>query len=163
MVELISFIFPAVLFAAMVTDLRRFEIPNQLSLVLALSYPLAALAAGQTAAQLAVHAAVAAGALLVGMVLYFARVFGGGDAKLIAAAALWTGPTLTIEFLLLTAVFGGITALALLLFWRLPLPALVANVAGLQRLHQARNQVPYALAIAAGGFAVYARLPILSP
>lgn len=162
MVDLISLVFPAVMIAAMVTDLRRFEIPNTLPVVLTLSYPIAAIAGGQDVPALLWHVALAAAVLIGGMVLYFMRVFGGGDAKLIAAAALWTGPAATAEFLLLTAVCGGIVALLLMLFWRIRLPAFAANMPSLQRLHNARHQVPYALGIGAGGLAVYGHLPILA-
>ena len=161
--ELASLIFPIVLVAAMVTDLRRFEIPNVLPIVLACAYPVAAALAGHDLNQMLWHGAVGGCALLVGMIMFFLRVFGGGDAKLIAAVALWTGPSLVVDFTLFTAVFGGAIALVLLLFWRLPLPSALAGVPALRRLHTARNQVPYALAIGASGLLVYTNLPLFGP
>jgi len=44
--SLIGLIFPLVMLAAMISDARRFEIPNSLPLLLLLAYPPAALAAG---------------------------------------------------------------------------------------------------------------------
>lgn len=161
-IEFASLVFPVVLIAAMVTDLRRFEIPNVLPILLIGAYPVAAVLAGHDLTLMLWHGAVALCALLVGMMMFFLRVFGGGDAKLIAAAALWTGPDMTVEFTLYTAIIGGLIALALMVFWRLPLPALLAGIPSVQRLHAARNQVPYGLAIGASGLLVYPNLALFT-
>ena len=54
-------------------------------------------------------------------------VMGGGDGKLIAAAVLWTGPETIMPFLLLVALMGGVLALIILLYRRLPLASTFAG------------------------------------
>jgi prepilin peptidase CpaA len=57
---------------------------------------------------------VLAGLILfvAGYVLFAAGLFGGGDAKLMAAAGLWFGTSQTMPFLIMTALAGGAIALA---------------------------------------------------
>jgi prepilin peptidase CpaA len=95
---------------------------------------------------------------LAGIGLFAARALGGGDVKLLAAAALWAGPDHFTLFLLTTALAGGVLAMAALLWRRFaPLLALWRQIAGLDVL-AARPVLPYGVAIAAGGVAVALRL-----
>jgi prepilin peptidase CpaA len=52
---------------------------------------------------------------LVGALLYSRRLVGGGDVKLLAAAALWAGAAQLPSLLLLTGICGGVLSLLLLL------------------------------------------------
>jgi prepilin peptidase CpaA len=94
-------------------DFRRFMIPNWLSLGLCALWPLSLLAAPS--------AAGAVGDLACGLIVFaigallFARGYiGGGDVKLLAAAALWAGPALLPSLLIVTGLLGGVLALILL-------------------------------------------------
>src|SRR5579875_1130460 len=137
--------FAALMLAAAVEDFRRLVIPNRLILALIATWPLY-LATGALAPVAALAALGAVGALL------FARgLIGGGDVKLLCAAALWAGPAATPRLLVLTALFGGVLSLILLspLGARLSLagrallgPPDAADAAG------GRIAVPYGKAIA---------------
>lgn len=92
-------------------------------------------------------------ALLIGMVTLFAgfglfamRIIGGGDAKLLAVAALWAGPPAIAHLLILSGVFGGILAVGLLLV-RFVLSYL--PISRLPRVLMVREPIPYGVAIAA--------------
>jgi len=133
---MLSFVFPVVMMLAMVADFRTLEIPDRLSLALAAAYPLAALSAGSSWQQILWSFALEAMMLLAAIVMFTLRIMGGGDGKLLAATALWTGHEHLMAFLLLTALAGGILTIALLLYRRLPLASQLAGIAALRQLHE---------------------------
>jgi prepilin peptidase CpaA len=154
----VSLAFPALLLWAAASDLARFEIPNAIPLALVMAFAAYAVAAGLPAAEVAWNCAVGALALAVGAGLFFARVLGGGDAKLIAAVAIWTGASGLPRFLVAMALVGGVLALGLTLYRLVPAPAW----SWLRRLHARRGDAPYGVAIAGGGIAWYSAA-ILQP
>ena len=158
----IGFVFPAALLWAMASDLARFEIPNAVPLAIAAAFPAYGLLAGVGATDLLWHAATGFGALLVGAALFFGRAMGGGDAKLIAASALWIGPADLPRFLIATALIGGALALALVLFRLLPEPSWAAEGGWLRRLHARRREAPYAVAIGGAGLVWFAGSPLFA-
>jgi prepilin peptidase CpaA len=88
---------------------------------------------------------------LAGALLFARGYLGGGDVKLLSAAALWAGPAGLPTLLLLTAVFGG----ALALFLLLPLGGQLATSArlmlgqpALPAPHGLAMPIPYGVAIA---------------
>jgi prepilin peptidase CpaA len=115
-------IFAGLLVAAAVEDVRRLIIPNRYCLAIALLYPLYVFASPGSVDWIGGLAAGAA-LLAVGFVLFALRVTGGGDAKLLAATALWAGPALLPEFIFVTALAGGAVALAVIIYRRLTAPA----------------------------------------
>jgi prepilin peptidase CpaA len=162
LLALLSLIFPVVMVLAMVADFRTFEIPNSLPLALVLVYPLAAVSAGFSWQQILWACALGSLMLLVAMVMFALRVMGGGDGKLLAAASLWTGQEQIFEFLLITTLAGGVLTMALLLYRRLPLASHFTGIAVLRQLHAKKKDIPYAIAIGAGGLIVFPHLPILN-
>jgi prepilin peptidase CpaA len=150
--------FAGLLVWAAACDVATMEIPNRISVLAVGLYPLAAFLCGAGWASIGLHLAVGVGALLICWGLFNLGVFGGGDAKLIAAASVWTGPLLFVWFLLWTAVAGGALALsAIAARARFKpsdrLPAFVNRFLG-------ETGLPYAVAIAVGGLAVIADLPL---
>lgn len=142
------------------SDLATFEIPNWVSVVLCAAFVPAGLAAGWGGGVLLMHG-LAGGAMLgVGIALFAAGIVGGGDAKLLAATAVWSGWGLLPALLLLMALGGGVLALFLIAFRRWPLAGRLAGVAWVRRLHGEAG-VPYGLAIAAGGIILSLRLPVV--
>jgi prepilin peptidase CpaA len=158
----VSLVFPAALLWAMASDLARFEIPNAIPLAIAAAFPAYALFAGLGAMDMLQHAAAGFGALVVGAALFFGRVMGGGDAKLVAAAALWIGPAGMPRFLVATALIGGALALVLLLFRLLPEPSWTREGGWLRRLHARRREAPYAVAIGGAGLLWFAGSPLFA-
>ena len=142
-------VFPAVMIMAALSDLFTMTIPNRLSIVLvALFFPLAFLA-GLPVEAILMHLAAGLAILVVGFFLFNLGTLGGGDAKLMAAAGLWVGFAALLDFLLYTAVGGGLLAMAILAFRRLPEIYLVGPQWAL-RLHAKDGGIPYGIAIAAG-------------
>jgi prepilin peptidase CpaA len=158
----LSLIFPAALLWAMASDLARFEIPNAVPLTMAAAFPAYGLLAGLEPTDLLWHGAAGLGAFVVGALLFFGGVVGGGDAKLIAAAALWIGPAGLPRFLLAMALIGGGLALALVLFRLLPEPSWAPEGGWLRRLHARRREAPYAVAIGGAGLIWFAGSPLFA-
>lgn len=131
-------------------DLTSYTIPNRLSVLLAAAFPVAAIGGGMGIGDFLSHAAVGAVMLVAGGALFFFRVFGGGDAKLIAAMSLWTGGQLLARFLLWVCLAGGLLAFALLSLRRLPIAKRQGVRPWVADLLSPSRGVPYGVAIAAG-------------
>ena len=106
-VTLLCLAFPALLIYAAWSDVRSMTINNWVSIVLAAAFVPAAAASGMSLQQFGSHLGFAAIALLIGAVLFYLNVFGGGDAKVIAAASIWMGFAGAGRFFFLMAVCGG--------------------------------------------------------
>jgi prepilin peptidase CpaA len=131
--------------AAAVTDGRSRRIPNLLPAGLALlglMRIVAALAAGTGIGPAAADLAAAAAVFAAGALAFRFGLFGGGDAKLLAAGALWLGTAALGAFLLTTVLAGGALALVFLLAGLLGRRGLAGT---------ATASLPYGIAIAAGG------------
>lgn len=155
----VFWILPAAFLLAALTDITRYTIPNWLTGAIALAFPLVALLAGLPPLVILLHVGVGIFALGMGMVFFALGWLGGGDAKLVAAAALWAGPGAVWVFVLAAALAGGAVTLALLFFRKLPLPESLASQKWIARLHDHEAGVPYGAALAAG--ALYA-LPFMT-
>jgi prepilin peptidase CpaA len=147
----ILLVFPALAIVAALKDATSYTIPNWISVALLAAFAPAALVAHLPLVVVGISLAVAFAALLAGMGMFAMGWIGGGDAKFMAAAALWLGWSATPSFLLVTALCGGglaVTLLALRSVWLRPLvhngPAWVG------RLASPGADVPYGVAICAG-------------
>lgn len=163
MLEAATFlIFPLCLSVAALSDLFTMTIPNRVSLILLGSFLVIAPLIGLPLAAIGMHLAGAAAVFAVCFALFAVNVMGGGDAKLLAAAALWFGfdPSL-IAFLMYVAYFGGgVTILILLL--RSQSTAIMAMGLPLPNSLLVAKKIPYGIAIAIGGFLAYPSSPLVA-
>lgn len=148
------FVFPFAMAFAGALDLLTMTIPNRLTLGLAAAFFVVAPIAGLSWHDLLTHLAAGSAMLIAGIALFSLGWFGGGDAKLLAAAALWLGLEPMTMFLAYVAVFGGALALAILAYRSVPAGAFPLPHWAL-RLHAKGGSMPYGLAIAAGALVVY--------
>lgn len=142
------------LLGAALHDIAVRTVPNCVSAALVVLGLIARLLAGDLPVGLAVAAAVFA----VAAVLWFLRLMGGADTKLLGAVALVAPPERVLDVMLMTAVCGGILALFYLAVSRVvtrPVAGRPGTVLG--RLVKAeqwrlsrRGPLPYAVAIAGG-------------
>ncbi len=147
---LVMIVFPGLLALAAAWDLASYTIPNRLSLALAVAFLAFVALCGVALPAFGTHLAAGAVALAVGFCLFAAGFIGGGDAKLFAAASLWFGFTDLFAYALVSAVFGGVLTLSILMARRVPLPAGLRGQQWLVRLHDRRSGIPYGVALAAG-------------
>lgn len=155
-------IFMGFLLLAARSDAADLRIPNRLVLVMALAAPPVGWLLGL---DFPVLSAVITGAatLAVTWAMFEMGWLGGGDAKLAAATALWIGPAGMTVFVIATALFGAILAVALLCLSRWELGRGAFGARWQARLAAEAISVPYALAMAPGGaVAMAALLPSLT-
>jgi prepilin peptidase CpaA len=148
-------IFPAAMAFAGAMDLLTMTIPNRISVALAGAFAFAAYKAGLPLDVVAAHLGAAALVLALGIVMFALGWLGGGDAKLMSAAALWIGlGDMLIAYFAVVAVLGGVLALAILAYRKLPIAALPGPDWALN-LHRSGTGIPYGLAIAGAALWIY--------
>ena len=148
--------------AAAFSDIISYRIPNILSLVLLAAFFPFAFFSDMAWGQAGIHMLVGFGVLAVTFGLFSLGLLGGGDAKLLAAASLWVGYPDVGIFLVFVSLAGGVVAIALIVFRRLPIGSLetIGWIGNLYRSKADRRDVPYAAAIALGAFWVMPKIEI---
>lgn len=156
MIDVLLFlIFGVFLCAAAAWDFLELKVPNVLTASFAVAGVCAAASKGADILIAAIGVGVAV--FLLGWLLFHLRVMGGGDGKLMAATAVWLGPSPLVDFAVLIGLFGGALAGAVLLFRNTGrTPALLGPV-WRERLATPHPPVPYAVAIAPAGVAAFLR------
>ena len=144
----------AMIFAGL-RDLTTMTIPNWLTLMLAVVFFAAAAMTSMPLSEIGLHTVVGFVTLLIGMILFARGWIGGGDAKLMAAVALWLGWAQALPYFVVASIFGGALTLAILGYRNLPLPAFVMRHDWAMRLHDRTEGVPYGLALAAAALLIF--------
>ncbi len=142
---------------AAINDIRSFTITNKLNIVFAACFLIFFLPLGLGFKGLAIHAGTALAAFAIGFILFAIGAWGGGDAKLIGATALWLGPNAMLGYVIFTVLAGGVLAIILLV------ARFFAKKFGLpksprwaRQILRKRAQVPYGVALCIGGiFSVF--------
>jgi prepilin peptidase CpaA len=140
--EILLGLLALLLLVAAVIDVRTFTISNRLNLAVALMAPLYWWSAQLPLwPDVGLQVAIAAGVFALLAVAFYTGMMGGGDVKLAAALALWFSPVSTLKFLVFMSIAGGVLTLV---------------VVGIHRLRKksGKPEVPYGVAIAAGGLLI---------
>jgi prepilin peptidase CpaA len=148
-------IFPLAMIFAGIMDLFTLTIPNRVSLVLIGGFFAAAIVVGMPLEVLAIHIATGLVVLALTFGLFAGGYIGGGDAKILAVAALWLGYGEVLKYLALVAVAGGLLALFVLLYRAIIPPPFVMRASWAVRLHDRKTGIPYGLALAAAALWLY--------
>tara|TARA_Y100000588_G_C13796568_1_gene728998 strand:+ start:32 stop:517 length:486 start_codon:yes stop_codon:yes gene_type:complete len=135
-------------------DVTTFEIPDFVSVLGALLFVPAVLGADLGITYIAWHLLAGTLVLCIGFALFVANLLGGGDAKVLAAAALWCGLEGLLPLLFWVAIIGGILTLLLILCRRLKIFRRFRSVGWLVRL-QEESGVPYSVAITCGTLIIF--------
>ena len=147
-------LFPAAMAFAGAMDLLTMTIPNRISLALIAAFLICAVLAGLSLEQIMMHLACGGLILAIGIGMFAAKLLGGGDAKLMAASAIWVGPDNLMIYFLVISILGGVLALALLAYRRFPAQSLALPDWAL-KLHAPGSSMPYGVAIAAAALWIY--------
>jgi len=146
--------FAGLIIAAAASDWRSMMVPNRYSLALVALFPSYVIASGGGVDWVG-SIIYGAAAFAVGFLLFAARICGGGDVKLFAAVALWAGPAFFLPMLFYTTVSGGLIAVVLWIHHKTTQAALPATLAfASNEAAFAKQSMPYAVAIGAGGLFV---------
>jgi prepilin peptidase CpaA len=135
-------------------DLLTMTIPNRISLALVAGFLAAAPLAGLSLEAFLTHVGVGLAVLAAGVGMFALGWMGGGDAKLLAAASLWIGFDKLLMYFGQVAILGGVLAIAILIYRKLPVRALPMPEWAL-RLHVKGSGIPYGLAIAGAALLMY--------
>lgn len=150
-------VFPACLIAALVSDIRKYQIPNELSVAMVIGFLMSAVIAQIGWYAALIHVGVGIGVLAACIALWEFKIIGAGDAKLLSAVALWIGPDFAPALLMITMA-GGVLALAMMALWALgrSVPQALGVAPWLAKLAQkplSGLPLPYGAAITVGGIA----------
>lgn len=158
--------FISLLCLAALSDLWKFLIPNTISIALAALFVVAMLFGNHVDLWLS-HVGGGLLVFVVGMVMFHFRLFGGGDVKLLAATALWTGLELLPALLLVMGLLGGVVAISLfgvrILLRRIGPSLFARGEATLPRLFTRGEKIPYGVAIGGAGIFLASRIPLFMP
>ena len=158
---LASFVCVAALICAAVSDLRTRKIGDGYPIGLGLGFLALSPFIGLGLVEIGAHALAGIAVLSLGFALFALGWMGGADGKLAAACALILGPAATPHFLALTAIFGGVLALATLIFRAVPLPQGLRGARWARLLHAPGRGIPYGVALSAAAIATLPRAPWL--
>ena len=148
-------IFPAAMIFGAVSDLMTMTISNRLTVGLVVAFVIIAPLSGMDFQTFGMHFAAGGIVLAIAFFLFAMGWIGGGDAKFAAATVLWLGWNDAVQYVALASIFGGFLTLLILSFRRAVLPAFVVRQPWIQRLHDDKAGVPYGVALAAAGLAIY--------
>lgn len=152
---------PLCLALAAFTDLFTMTIPNRISAILIAGFMVVAPFSGMALTDIGMSVVGALAVFAVCFSLFAMNVMGGGDAKLLTATALWFGfGQSLVEFLVYVAFTGGILTLLILMLRSRANTVLAAGIPLPDSL-VTEKKIPYAIAIAAGGFMAYSDAPLL--
>jgi len=143
------------------SDARTLRIPNALSLVLLGIFFPTAVIAGLPLENIAWHVLTAVVVLAAGIILFALGLFGGGDAKLLAASALWVGWPLVMWMLIAVIIVGGVLSVVVILLRKglgLWPDWLVRTARG---VFEPGKAVPYGIAITIGTLMVMPRMDVV--
>jgi prepilin peptidase CpaA len=148
-------VFPAAMAFAAAMDLFTMTIPNRISIALVAAFCVAAAMAGIGWQAFASHVGAGFLMLVIGIGMFSLGWLGGGDAKLLAATALWLGFEHLLSYVLLAGMAGGLLAVVIMMFRKFMPPIWMTRQAWIMRLHNAKSGIPYGIALAAAGLHIF--------
>lgn len=154
-------IFPFCMVFAAISDMLSMTIANRVSLLLAGSFLVIAPLTGMDWTVYGMHIAAGALVLTVTFGLFAIGGMGGGDAKLLAATAIWMGWGLPlVSYILMTGVVGGLLTLAIVLFRGSAMSTLAGNNVFLRHLAEPKGGIPYGIALGIVGLLSFPQSPL---
>jgi prepilin peptidase CpaA len=147
---------PGLMAYACFSDLFTMRISNRVCLFVLALFPVTALAVGMAPYVIGWHLLTGLAVLAVSFTLFAFGWVGGGDAKLVAASAVWFGAEQTLEYVALSCLLGGALTMAILYARSYPLPAGLAARPWIAHLHERTTGIPYGIAL---GISALAMLP----
>lgn len=146
---LIVMIFAGTMLTAAAKDATSMTIPNWISLAVIAGFILVTPFVWESWSVFSQHILVGLTFFAAGFAMFAFGWLGGGDAKLMAATALWWQWDDAIIYILYTTMIGGALALALV-FGRRFIPERVLTARWAHHLFRDEKKMPYGLALAAG-------------
>ncbi len=148
-------LFPLLMIVAGAGDALSMRIPNWLTILIAAAFFPMAFITAMPLATFGLHAAAGLGLFVMGFALFSFGVFGGGDAKLLAAAGLWFGWPDFMGFLVMTVLAGGVLAVVVCAWSLVHIDASFKGSSLFKRFGAIKPNVPYGYAFAIGAILAF--------
>jgi len=145
----IVMIFAATMLMAAFKDATTMTIPNWISLAVIAGFFVVIPFVWPGWSEFGTHILVGATFFLAGFAMFAFGWLGGGDAKLMAATALWWQWPDAIMYILYTTIIGAVIALGLLAGRRF-IPVRVLTASWAYKMFKDEKKMPYGLALAGG-------------
>ena len=159
---LIFVVFPFCMLFAAVSDMLSMTIANRVSLLLVATFAFVAPFTGMDWATYGWHFAAAALVLCFTFGMFAIGGMGGGDAKLLAATALWMGFSVELmQYLVYASIIGGLLTVLIIIYRGSPLSTFTGNNVFLRHFADARVGIPYGVALGISGLIVYPSTPLV--
>jgi prepilin peptidase CpaA len=143
--------FAGLMIWAAIGDVRRFTITNKLNLTIAACFVVLAIPMGMAWPAFFDHLKIGLIAAVIAIIMFYIGIFGGGDAKMVGAIALWLGSAPMLTFVFYTSLAGGILGISLLIGRRLAKQyGLPKSPKWARRMLRKQSSVPYGVALAIG-------------
>lgn len=150
----------AVITVAAVYDAATLTIPNWISGVLVVLFPVVAICSGSEFTSVGLHLLIGFAALLGGMVLFAFNLIGGGDAKFFAAVSLFVGLPQLADYLLMVTLTGA--AIAMIIIGARQVSQFGVSMDWFLKFTRGGSVIPYGIAIAAGALVVLPQTAIFA-
>jgi prepilin peptidase CpaA len=159
---LIFVVFPFCMLFAAISDMLSMTIANRVPVLLILVFAAVAPLTGMGWAEYGGHFAAGALVLAVTFALFAMGGMGGGDAKLLAATAIWMGLNVhLVEYLVASTFIGGLLTLGILLYRKSMLSAVTGQNPFLRHFADEKTGVPYGIALGIGGLITFPDSPLM--
>jgi prepilin peptidase CpaA len=154
--SILDILIVAILIGSMVvgaiSDIRRLEIPNWVSIVLITIYIPGSLMAEVPYSNILIQYCLAFGLFALGAFAYYFGFLGGGDIKFVSAVALWIPWQNIGQFLFYVALLGGVLACIVIIIAKIPALKFLRNrISWINSERGHAQPIPYGLAIAGAG------------
>lgn len=160
---LIFVVFPFCMVFAAVSDILSMTIANRVSLVLVAAFMVIAPLTGMDWSVFGLHLAAGALVLCATFTLFAIGGMGGGDAKLMAATAVWMGfDMLLVEYLIYASFVGGVLTLATMAYRKSLLADFTRHNMFLRHFADTRVGIPYGVALGFAGLMIYPKTALVA-
>jgi prepilin peptidase CpaA len=159
--SIIFVVFPFAMIYAAVSDIFSMTIANRVSILLIGTFLVVAPFIGLSWSDFGSHLMAFAFVLSITFAMFALGAMGGGDAKLLASTALWMGFSVHLwNYILMSAVAGGVLALLILLLRKTSMSVYAGELPVLRTVIDAKG-IPYGAALAVGGLFAFPDSPAM--
>ncbi len=155
--------------AAAWSDVTRLKIPNLYAAYIVAAFIPAFAAHAFFAPEVTIfsslgnHLIAAFVVLGVTYIMFYLKLIGGGDSKLLSVYALWTGLSGLLPFLFFMSLFGGVLGLATLYMKKNKPFEKVKEGSWVEKSQNGGQDVPYGMAIFLGGLIAFWQVGYIAP
>jgi prepilin peptidase CpaA len=162
LVASIFVVFPFCMLFAAISDMLSMTIANRVPLLLVAVFAVVAPLTGMEWSVYGLHFAAGGIVLVATFTLFAMGGMGGGDAKLLAASALWMGLNVQlVEYLVFSAFLGGVLTLAILSYRNSAISVFTSRNMFMRNFSESAGGIPYGIALGIGGLIVYPKSPLM--